>query len=94
MSNTPQLDLYAFWEYSEFPYILAGPVSKLHENGDVETANYGPGFRFKPVKLLPREAGAQLHGALKTLEKAHEAAQKKFHSEWKAKVEEQLGRLR
>lgn len=49
--------LYAFWTYDQFPYVLGGTVTKMNDNGTVETKEYGPGFTFDPLKVLPLKAG-------------------------------------
>src|SRR5215208_5186423 len=79
--TTSAIDLYAFWRYDSFPFVLGGPVTRMDEEGRVETENYGAGNWFTPARLLPRAAGEKLHGELKLLEAQHGEARKKFDAE-------------
>lgn len=49
--------LYAFWSYDQFPYVLGGTVTKMFDDGTVETKEYGQGSRFTPIKIVPLKAG-------------------------------------
>lgn len=49
--------LYAFWRYDQFPYVLGGTVTKMFDNGTVETKEYGRGSCFTPIKIVPLKAG-------------------------------------
>jgi hypothetical protein len=49
--------LYAFWTHDQFPFVLGGTVTKVHDNGKVETEEFGRGFRFTPLKIVPLKAG-------------------------------------
>jgi len=49
--------LYAFWSYDKFPYVLGGTVTKMHDDGTVETKEYGQGSCFTPIKIVPFKAG-------------------------------------
>lgn len=49
--------LYAFWSYDQFPYILGGTVAKINDDSTVETKEYGPGYCFTPLKIVPLKAG-------------------------------------
>lgn len=49
-------ELYAFWRYDQFPYVLGGTVTKIHDNGTVEIKEW-QGFCFTPIKIVPLKAG-------------------------------------
>ena len=50
-------ELYAFWSYDQFPYVLGGTITKIHDDSSIETKEYGPGARFSPIKIVPLKAG-------------------------------------
>lgn len=75
--------LYAFWRHDQFPFILGGPVTKMRENGSVETKNFGPGYYFKPFKVVPLKAGLMLQQHLDSMEHKFRAAEKEFRLQWK-----------
>lgn len=77
---------YAFWRYDLFPYILGGTITKMKENGCVETVEYGKGNYFRPMKILPEDAGKELHEKIRILEKEHNAALKEFKADWDLKM--------
>lgn len=52
--------LYAFWKYDLFPFVLGGEITRMDNDGYVETVGYGPGFLFKPIKILPLEEGKRI----------------------------------
>ncbi len=88
MSDFQQMPagLYAFWGYSSFPFLCSGPVTHMASDGRVFTDNYGRGFAFQPVKLLPVAAGLTLKARLKDLELERRAALKAFEAEYAAKL--------
>ena len=51
--------LFAFWQNSDFPYLLGGEIEKF-VNGKVQTYNYGKGFLFSPIAIFPLEEGTKL----------------------------------
>lgn len=69
MAMTPPL--YAFWKYeTEFPYVLGAPVDTVLKSGLVRVEGYGAST-FRPVLLLPLEAGQELHTQLRQLSKQY-----------------------
>lgn len=60
--------LFAIWANFAYPYILGGEVTHIDECGNVETVEYGPGFRFKPIALLPIKVGRDFMKQAKELE--------------------------
>ena len=80
-----KFELYGFWKYDLFPYVLGGKVTKLKEN-IIETENYGPGYRFKVIKLMPLVEGLELKEKLNALENDYDLAQEKLKSEYKTKL--------
>jgi hypothetical protein len=63
--------LIAFWPYDRYPYVLSGTVLKVNEYGNVETEEYGKGYFFQPLLILPARAGKALQAELKQLEKEY-----------------------
>lgn len=74
---------FAFWKYDGFPYLLGGTVTKMDDTGRVETKEYGKGFWFMPVKILPVNAGKRMLAKLEELRKKHSVAEKEFRATWK-----------
>lgn len=83
----------AFWRYDEFPYVLSGEVVKMDDDGKVTTKEYGIGFRFQPIKILPLAAGKKLRAALNKLTRDYNAAAKKFDAEWQDKAVALYGKV-
>lgn len=81
-------ELYAFWPYDRFPFIVGGTVIQMNDKGYVETIEYGRGHWFKPCKLLPLEVGKNLHAQLKKLTDYHGDAIEEFNSLWLKKIKE------
>jgi hypothetical protein len=52
-------DLFAFWRYDLFPYVLGAQVIEMRADGWVSTKGYGH-YWFKPTKLLPLVEGKKL----------------------------------
>lgn len=84
----------AFWPYDKFPFILGGHITEMNERGAVETREYGPGFFFKPIKILPAKAGEAALAKLEELRAKHDRARADFDREWRAKLAEELPILR
>lgn len=61
-------ELYAFWKYDQFPFVLGGQITNMRSDGAVETVGYGKGYWFTPVKILPLEEGRKMAMRLKQLQ--------------------------
>ncbi len=61
----------AFWRHSAFPRVLCGTITRMRDNGSVETEEFGKGSYFKPIKILPLAAGLAIKTALRELETGH-----------------------
>ncbi len=85
--------LYAFWRYTGFPGFLGGPVTDIRNDGKVETSNYGPGFLFKPVLIVPHDKGVALHTKLNDLQKRYETATEKLREEFKKMLNDTVPEL-
>jgi hypothetical protein len=81
----PVRNMYAFWKYSGFPYVLGGPVLSMNNEGLVQVTNYG-GAIFRPVYLTTLKNGQALQEKIVELEKARSIAEKEFHDSWRATV--------
>lgn len=60
--------LMAFWEYDVYPFLKCGTIAELKQSGLVVTHEYGKGMSFRPVMILPEEAGQCLKTQLDELE--------------------------
>jgi hypothetical protein len=72
----------AFWKYDTFPYVLSGYITKMREDGSVETEGYGKGHWFMPFKILPPVSGGKLQADLKILELQYRNALLNLQEEW------------
>lgn len=66
-SDEPVQTLYAFWDYDTYPYFLCGTVTKMRDDGLVSVKEFG-GAMFKPVLILPVNAGKRLKEKLDFLD--------------------------
>lgn len=80
-------ELYAFWKYDLYPFVCGGPVVEMRDDGWVQTKNFGKGYWFKPIHLLPLKAGEELHRRIKSLECARVDGLKQFNQEWNSKLQ-------
>lgn len=64
--------LYAFWNYDTYPYFLCGTVAKMDDDGLVSIKEYGFA-RFKPVLILPVNAGKRLQKKLDFLRDTYQS---------------------
>lgn len=75
-----EINLYAFWKYDLYPYVLGAPASIMKRQGEVYVDSYQAWFY--PILLLPIESGELLQKKLVQLEKeydkAHQDLEKKF----------------
>ena len=79
--------LVAFWPYDAFPFVLGGHVTKMREDGRVETREYGTGQWFDPIKLLPVPAGEALMEQLKTMKFKRDTEMRGIDAEWRRELE-------
>jgi len=80
--------LVAVWP-SEYSY-LGGEITKMYDDGKVETKNFGPGFRFTPVKILPYAAGMVFLTKAKQLDGERVNKLVKVNQEYAKKIKELL----
>lgn len=85
----PVSNLFAFWSYGSFPFVLGGPVVAMNADGRVLLATYG-GRIVRPCHLTTKKAGAAMLAELEKLCAEHDKAEKTFRNEWRAKVAELL----
>jgi len=57
-------EMYAFWKYDLFPFMLYGRVTKFMDNGRVQVKAYGV-YSFLPIAILD---GAKGRAAIKKIE--------------------------
>lgn len=74
--------LYAFWTYSEFPYVCGGVVDLMRADGYVQVPSYGKGNWWKPIKILPEKEGYALHDKLHALKVDFDNAKTSLRSKY------------
>lgn len=80
--------LYAFWDYSSFPYILGAPISDINEKGSVYVDSYMSWFR--PRKIVPLSTGLKLKQKLDKIEKEYRDEKKVLDEEFQNLLKEIL----
>ena len=60
-------EIYVFWDYDQFPYLLGSKLIKIVELGYVITEKY-PGMSFKPKFFLNENQGKELVELLEKLD--------------------------
>lgn len=80
---------WAFWMYSQYPYVLGGAFSAMDDNGRVYVPAYSGWFR--PVLILPpTPSGQELVNKIKMLEEAYQEAQRELFETHMRGAREQL----
>ncbi len=85
--------LFALWAHDLYPYVCGGPITKMNKSGSVETENYGKGFYFNPLLILPLEEGKELLSKLKVLEKEYDSAKKSLHKSFLKRIEDECPQI-
>lgn len=85
----PVSNLFAFWSYTSFPFVLGGPVVAMHADGRVLLATYG-GMTVRPCHLTTKKAGAALLAELEKLRSQHAKEEKAFQAKWRSRAAELL----
>ena len=66
-----KLELFAFWSYDLYPFVLGGQFTRMDGMGRVYVPNYQSWFA--PMKILPLDTGKELFEKLMTLRDEHGA---------------------
>ena len=82
------IELFAFWNYDSFPYLLGAEVDRMDGN-TVYPKGYG-GHAFKAAFFLPVEYGESLKKELKALECEKRARQTELNEEFKERLDKIL----
>lgn len=77
----PNQILYAFWDYDSCPYMLGGIIQGFLPSGNVKVKGYD-GMAFKPIAILPDEAGKKALTKLKQLRYKYAEEEKKLKLEY------------
>jgi len=85
-NKVPLPKLYAFWKLGCFPYVLGGEIVRWRDDGCVETKEYGPGLWWKPIKILPVEAGKKLRAELEALKEREDEELKAIYNRMDAEL--------
>ena len=70
--NKKKLGKYAFWKYDRVPYVLGGTITDILDDGRVETREYGKGYYFTPIKIVPIEDGLKIQDQLNAMKEQRE----------------------
>jgi hypothetical protein len=73
-------DLFAFWRYDLYPYVLGAPITRMDDNGNAFAPSYQAWFH--PIKIMPLEAGKALGARLEQMRAEHRAARALLDTEW------------
>lgn len=84
--------LYAFWKYDRFPYLLGGLIVDFKDDGFVTVEGYR-GMKFKPIKILPFDAGKALQAKLDALEQAYDKQQRSLHEDFRKQAHIAFGEV-
>jgi len=76
----------AFWKYDKFPFCLSGFITDTRPNGNVTVEGYR-GCIFKPIAILPDDAGAELAEQLSRLQMEYETEVLALKKEYMKKSE-------
>lgn len=79
------MKLFAFWKYDQFPFLLGGEVTRVLPKGSVETKEFGAGYYFMPVKMLPLAEGKKINVELKALEHEYRVQKQGLHEKYMQK---------
>lgn len=76
------IELYAFWRYDQYPYVLHAKVESMADDGSVCLAGYG-GMSVQPLLLLPLDAGQELGRTIGDLKAGYHDAKLQLDREWR-----------
>lgn len=84
-----KINLYVFWKYDLFPYVLGSAATKMKDDGRVYVPNYQGWVR--PVKIVPIEEGERISKQIQGIEKERKEEEIKFQKKWDEKISIVLG---
>lgn len=64
-------ELFAFWKWDSFPYVLGAKILDIKEDGRVLVEGYSS-YLFRPIKILPLESGQKTYSQLKDLKQQYD----------------------
>lgn len=76
------VELYAFWRYDQYPYVLHGEVAEMKDDGGVTLKSYA-GMYVKPLLLLPLGSGRQVGEQIDKLRADYKEAKLKLKETWR-----------
>lgn len=77
--------LYAFWKSDVCPYLLGGVVKRFYPDGRIEPKGM-PGFRMKPLIILPDGAGEEALKRIRALKEQFITAEKDLKRDFKVQA--------
>lgn len=94
--DVSNLNLYGFWKYDQFPYILGDQITRITSTGRIETVNYGKGSTFLPIVIVPLDTGIRVQKVLDSYYEEYrmdlEALKKKYDDKiYLSKIMSDLG---
>ena len=82
--------LYAFWDYDVCPYMIGGIVEEFTGEGRVRVKGYD-GMAFKPIAILPDEAGKKALNRLKEMRFEWAEAERALKTTYKSRARINVG---
>jgi len=81
----------AFWEYAGYPYLLSGEISQFSSDGKkVETVNFGKGYWFTPIAILPEQVAKLIQDKLEELKDLKKQEEKNLKDKFENLLEDQI----
>ena len=84
MKKDNNINLFAFWEYDTYPYMLGGKASKMNDKGYVYVDSYQSWFN--PFKLMPVAVGKKLYAEVENLRASYREADIQLKKEYVDKL--------
>lgn len=77
--------LYAFWDYDLCPYMIGGIVKEFLPSGSVTVKGYD-GMAFKPIAIIPDEAGKKALARLNKIRYEYSEKEKALKNEYRSRA--------
>lgn len=78
-------ELYAFWSYDQYPYVLGGEVVGMDDKGWIQAKGYSS-YKFKPHLIVPLERGLDLQAKLDVLRQEKRDEINELHEKYRRRL--------
>jgi len=85
MSKSKKQQLWAFWKYDLFPYVLGGEVESIECDGSVRV--FGGLVLMTPILILPKKEGQKRMDEIKRITNEYRRESDKLKTTYKSQVE-------